>query len=440
MKTGGSEVSRVLIAGAGGREHALAWACARHAGTELLCAPGNGGTATLAENVAVAADDVGALVRLARERDVDLVVIGPDAAIAAGLADACVEHGIAVFGPTRAAGQVESSKEFTKRLADAAGIPTARWLAGGAEDRERLQGFAGSLGRCVVKADGLALGKGVTVCDDAGEARRAVDACLVEGRFGEAGRRVVVEERMSGREVSVLALSDGDVVRVLSPACDYKRAHDGDRGPNTGGMGAYAPPAGLGAAELLEEALSRFVEPCVAALRELGTPYRGCLYAGLMLTEEGPRLLEFNARFGDPEAQVVLPLLDEDLLDLLIACARGGLTPGTARMVPGAATGVVAAAAGYPGPVRGGDAISGLDRLDADALLFHAGTRRGADGTVRTAGGRVLTVVARGDTLAVARDRAYANLARVRFEGMQHRGDIADPASAQVSATVGLRR
>jgi phosphoribosylamine---glycine ligase len=429
---------RVLIAGSGAREHALAWGCLQHPGTELICAPGNGGTATIAENVAVAADDVPGMLRLATERAVDLVVIGPDAAIAAGLADGCAERGIAVFGPTRAAGRVESSKEFTKLLADETGIPTAGWCAGGVEDRERLHAFAAELGACVVKADGLALGKGVTVCDDAAQARAAIDACLLEGRFGGAGARVVVEERMSGREVSVFALSDGDAVRVLSPACDYKRIHDGDRGPNTGGMGAYAPPAGLDPSALLDDALRRFVEPCVAALRGRGTPYRGCLYAGLMLTDSGPRLLEFNARLGDPETQVVLPLLDEDLLDLLTACARGGLAPGVARTAGGAAVGVVAAAAGYPGAVRRGDAVSGLDRLEPDALLFHAGTRRDPDGTVRTAGGRVLTVVARGETLAVARDAAYANLGRVRFEGMQHRRDIAHPAGAQVAAAPGM--
>ena len=431
-------VTRVLIAGSGAREHALAWGCARHPGVELVCAPGNGGTAAIAENVAVAADDVPGILRLATERAVDLVVIGPDAAIAAGLADGCAERGIAVFGPTRAAGRVESSKEFTKQLADATGIPTAGWRAGGVEDREALHRFAAELGACVVKADGLALGKGVTVCDDATQASAAIDACLLEGRFGDAGARVVVEERMSGREVSVFALSDGAAVRVLAPACDYKRIHDGDRGPNTGGMGAYAPPAGLDPAALLDDALRRFVEPCVAALRERGTPYRGCLYAGLMLTDSGPRLLEFNARLGDPETQAVLPLLDEDLLDLLTACARGGLAPGVARTLPGAAVGVVAAAAGYPGAVRGGDAISGLDRLDPGALLFHAGTRRDAGGTVRTAGGRVLTVVGRGDTLAAARSAAYANLERVRFDGMQHRSDIADPTGAQVAAAPGL--
>jgi phosphoribosylamine---glycine ligase len=433
-------MARVLIAGSGAREHALAWACVRHPGTELLCAPGNGGTAEVATNLAVAADDVPGIVRAATEREVDLVVIGPDAAVAAGLADACAARGIAVFGPTRAAGRVESSKEFAKHLADAAGIPTARWLAGGVDDRDRLHGFAGELGSCVVKADGLALGKGVTVCDDAAQARVAIDACLLEGRFGDAGARVVVEERMGGREVSVFALSDGEAVRVLLPACDYKRSEDGDRGPNTGGMGAYAPPAGLDAGALLDESLRRFVEPCVAALRELGTPYRGCLYAGLMLTDAGLRLVEFNARFGDPEMQVVLPLLDEDLLDLLTACAHGGLPAGRAAALPGAAVGVVAAAAGYPGPVRGGDAITGLDRLDPGAVLFHAGTRRDPDGTVRTAGGRVLTVVGRGATLAAARERAYANLARVRFDGMRHRRDIADAGGAQVAVTAAALR
>ncbi|MEA2671548.1 MAG: phosphoribosylamine---glycine ligase [Chloroflexota bacterium] len=431
---------RVLIAGSGAREHALAWACARHRGTELICAPGNGGTAALAENVAVAADDVPAMVRLAAEREVDLVVIGPDAAIAAGLADGCAERGIAVFGPTRAAGRVESSKEFTKRLAGTAGIPTAAWQAGGADDRGRLHGFATELGACVVKADGLALGKGVTVCDDAAEARAAIDACLLEGRFGDAGTRVVVEERMRGREVSVFALADGEAVRVLAPASDYKRAHDGDRGPNTGGMGACAPPAALDAAATLDDSLRRFIEPCVAALRDQGTPFRGCLYAGLMLTDAGPRLVEFNARFGDPETQVVLPLLGEDLLDLLTACARGGLAGGTAQALPGAAVGVVVAAAGYPGRVRGGDVITGLEALDGDALLFHAGTRRDPDGTLRTAGGRVLTVVGRGGTLAAARERAYANLGRLRFEGMQHRGDIAGPAGAQAAAAPGGAR
>jgi phosphoribosylamine--glycine ligase len=431
---------RVLIAGSGAREHAIAWGCARHPGTELICAPGNGGTAALGENVGVAADDVAGIVRLAVERSVDLVVIGPDAAIAAGLADACEERGIAVFGPTRAAGQVESSKEFTKRLADAAGIPTAAWLAGGVDDRARLHDHAAALGACVVKADGLALGKGVTVCDDAATARAAIDACLLEGRFGEAGARVVVEERMSGREVSVFALSDGVGVRVLAPACDYKRAHDGDRGPNTGGMGAYAPPAGLDPTALLDDALRRFVEPCVAALRERGTPYRGCLYAGLMLTEAGPRLLEFNARLGDPETQVVLPMLDEDLLDLLTACARGGLTPGRARTAAGAAAGVVAAAEGYPGTVRRGDPITGLDSPPEGTLLFHAGTRRDPDGTVRTSGGRVLTVVGRGDSLDAARAAAYAGIRGIRFEGMWHRGDIADPAGAQVAAGAGALR
>jgi phosphoribosylamine--glycine ligase len=418
-------VTRVLVVGSGGREHALCWACAAQPGVEVLCAPGNGGTQSIATNLPIAADDVAGLVQAAGERAVDLVVIGPDAAVAAGLADACAAAGIPVFGPTRAAGLIESSKEFAKRLMDAASIPTARWRSGGIADRQALLGFVADLGGgCAVKADGLALGKGVTVCDDVAQAQAAIDECLVAGRFGEAGRRVVVEERLSGRELSVFALSDGEHLRLLPPACDYKRAHDGDRGPNTGGMGAYAP-ADLDAGALVEDVLRRVLQPCVDALREQGTPYRGCLYAGLILHQGRPVLLEFNARFGDPETQVVLPLLDEPLAELLAAAAAGTLSPGVARTQEAAAVGVVAAAAGYPGTVETGAQLNGLGDVDPDVLVFHAGTRADADGTLRTAGGRVLSVVARGSDLASARSRAYANVDRIRFAGAWHRRDIA---------------
>ena len=414
---------RVLVVGSGAREHALAWAIAAHGGVELLCAPGNGGTGLIAENVEVAAGDATAQLRLATERAVDLVVIGPDAAVAAGLADACAGAGLAVFGPTAAAGRIEASKAFAKAVMDDAGIPTARWWRAAGVD-EAMAAVTELGGRCVVKADGLALGKGVTVCDEAGQARAAVEESLVTGRFGDAGRELIVEERLQGRELSVFALSDGERVRALVPACDYKRAHDGDRGPNTGGMGAYAPPAEVDVAGLIGEAVARTVQPCVDLLRERGTPYRGCLYAGLMLTEQGLRVLEYNARFGDPETQVVLPLLAEDLLDLLLACARGELTPGRAAQRPGAAAAVVAAAPGYPGPVRTGAAISGLDRLDPDVACFHGGTRRQGEELV-TAGGRVLTVTARGADQEQARRRAYDNLDRISFEGMWSRRDIA---------------
>ncbi len=418
---------KVLVVGSGAREHALVWACARSPLVDaVLCAPGNGGTAALARNVAVGAEDVENLVQLALAEDVDLVVIGPDAAVAAGLADALDVEGIDVFGPTAAAGRIEGSKEFAKDLMNDAGIPTARWVGAGPATADRaLQFIEEHRGSVVVKADGLALGKGVTVCSTVAEAVAALDECLVSRRFGDAGARVVVEERLTGPEVSIFALSDGVHVRALAPACDYKRANDGDRGPNTGGMGSYAPPSFTDPDALLDEAMRTVVQPCVDVLRERGTPYRGCLYAALMLTPDGLRVLEFNARFGDPETQVVLPLLADDPVPLFLACARGELQPGRARWSSGACVGVVAASGGYPGPVDTGRTITGIDALDSDVLVFHAGTRRNERGDLVTAGGRVLTVVARGDSLDAARARAYANIERIAFEGMRYRSDIA---------------
>jgi len=417
---------KVLVVGSGAREHALAWACARSPLVrDVLCAPGNGGTAAIARNRVVSAEDVEGLVQLCLAEGVDLVVIGPDASVAAGLGDALDVEGIDCFGPTAAAGRIESSKEFAKQVMNDAGIPTARWVGVSAQSREHGVQFIGEhQGRCVVKADGLALGKGVTVCASVAEATAALDACL-QGRFGAAGQRVVVEELLEGREVSVFAVTDGVHVRLLAPACDYKRAFDGDRGPNTGGMGSYAPPAGLDVDALLSEALRTVIQPCVDVLREQETPYRGCLYAGLMLTPAGLRVLEFNARFGDPETQVVLPLLAADPIQLFLDCARGTLAPGRAEWSAGACVGVVAASGGYPGAVETGKVVHGLADLDPDVLCFHAGTRRDPDGTVRTSGGRVLTVAARGTSLDAARERAYANLGRISFEGMRHRRDIA---------------
>jgi phosphoribosylamine---glycine ligase len=425
---------RVLIAGSGAREHALAWACSQgHDDIEVTCAPGNGGTASFAQNVPVAADDPEGIVRTARDLDAQLVVIGPDAALAAGVADACAAAKIAVFGPTAAAARIESSKTFAKSLMDRAGIPTARWCSGTSATRAALLGFVEDLGgQCVVKADGLALGKGVTVCGGPDEARAAIAACLDEQRFGSAGSQVIVEERLSGPEITVLALSDGSNIRVLPVARDYKRIGDSDTGPNTGGMGAVTPPRGAADTQpstaptsLLADIERDVLRPCVDALAAAGTPFAGCLYAQLMLTADGPRVVEFNARFGDPEAQVVLPVLDADVLALLLDCAHGTLAPG--RVYPAdqpAAVGVVLAAAGYPGPPRRGDAITGLQQLDQSILAFHAGTRRDPDGTVRSDGGRVLTLVARGASREVARDRVYACVPDVHFEGMHYRTDI----------------
>lgn len=427
-------IGRVLIVGSGGREHALAWACRRDApDVAIIVAPGNAGTAGIAENVAVEVTDAPAVARLAAERAVDLVIIGPDAAAAAGVADACHARGILVFGPTVAAARIESSKRFAKQVMDTAGIPTARWIAGDAADRGRLSAFVAELGgACVVKADGLALGKGVVVCATIEEAEGALDACLSDQRFGDAGHQVVVEELLSGPEVSVFGLSDGRDVRLLVPARDYKRIFDGDRGANTGGMGAIAPPPDAGSQGFLEDVVRAVLLPCIRALGEQGNPFVGCLYAGLMLTPHGMRVLEFNARFGDPETQVVLPLLGESLLDVLNACANGEVEPGIAPVAHEAAVGVVAAAVGYPGDVRRGDAITGIDALDEDVVCFHAGTRRDGDGTLRTAGGRVLCITAIGPDVEAARARAYGNLARVHFDGMQSRTDIGRPATAGV--------
>ena len=416
---------RVLIVGGGGREHALAWWCRRgREDVELIVAPGNAGTAELADNVAVDATDTVALARLAVERHVDLVVIGPDAAAAAGVADACAANGIAVFGPSASAARIESSKTFAKRLMDEAGIATARWIAGGDADVPRLRAFVEELdGRCVVKADGLALGKGVAVCASMDDADRAFAECFEAGRFGDAGRIVVVEERLIGDELSVFGLTDGTRVRVLPAARDHKRAGDGDTGPNTGGMGAVSPAPHV-ADDLVDNVAVSVLQPCIDALRERGTPFVGCLYAGVMLTSDGVRVLEFNARFGDPEAQVVLPLVEESGVELLHAAATGAIAAGRVRAANASAAGIVAAAAGYPDSPHTGDEISGLSDVGSDALVFHAGTRRDEHGILRTSGGRVLCVVATAPALESARATAYENLSRVHFEGMQFRHDI----------------
>ena len=423
---------RVLVVGSGGREHALAWACARHESRpELICAPGNGGTALLGTNVAVSVTDAPRVARLAREREVDLVVIGPDAALAAGVSDTCREAGLTVFGPSAAAAKIEWSKTHAKQVMDRAGVPTARWRSGTGESRDDLVDFVLELdGRCVVKADGLAAGKGVAVCDTREDAFAAIASCLDERRFGDAGSVVVVEERLRGTEVSVFAVCDGRRYQLLSPARDYKRAHDSDHGPNTGGMGAYAPATD--GCPPLGEVAEKVIEPTLAALAEAGTPFVGCLYVGLMVSPDGFRVLEFNARFGDPETQVVVPLAGPGFLDLLLAAARGELAGPAPPPAAGAAVVVAAAAQGYPAAPRTGDPIAGLGDLDDDVLCFHAGTANDERGQLVTAGGRVLGIVGRGDDVATARRRAYENLERVHFAGMWSRSDIAAlPAGAR---------
>ncbi len=430
---------RVLVIGGGGREHAIVWALKRSPRVDsVLCAPGNAGIAADAEIHDIKVSDHDKLVRLAKDQQVGLVVIGPEDPLAAGLADRVTDAGIPTASPSAAAARIESSKAWAKKLMVESGVPTAQAVAVG--DRESgiraIIDLADENGGVVIKADGLAAGKGVVVADNQPDAIEALSALVNHKALGDAGTTVVVEERLSGMEVSVLALTDGTTVRPLIPACDYKRAYDDDRGPNTGGMGSYAPPPVVDAA-MMDQIQHRILEPVVGALAKNDAPMRGVLYAGLMLTEDGPKVLEFNARFGDPETQVVLPILDADLGELLDAVAHGHLDEVKPIGSKRAAVGVVLASGGYPRAYDTGKVIHGLDeaaKLD-DVIVFHAGTARNDAGEIVTAGGRVLTVVGVGQDLAEARDRAYAAADLISFEGMQRREDIAlrETASAPAS-------
>ncbi|HYM51601.1 MAG TPA: phosphoribosylamine--glycine ligase [Candidatus Limnocylindrales bacterium] len=422
---------KVLVVGSGAREHALVWKALQSPLTDAVyCAPGNAATAAIAVNCDVAATDAAGLARLVLARGVDLTIIGPDAAIAAGVADAVGAQGGLVFGPTAAAGRIESSKAFAKDLLRRAGVATpAFWIfdeATAAKDFVRREGRP-----FVVKADGLAKGKGTFVPSDVEGTLDAIDTLMVARAVGSAASRIVLEERIEGREVSLLALVDGERALPLVPACDYKRALDGDRGPNTGGMGGYSPP-GFFNDEDAQRACRQVIEPTLAALREAGTPYRGCLYAGLMVKDGAVQVLEFNARFGDPEAQVILPRLDADLMPALAAAARGDLGGVTLGWRAEASVAVVLVSAGYPGTFETGHPISGLSSLEPNVYAFHGGTAASAAG-YETAGGRVLTVVALGPDVGAARERAYRNAERVRFDGVRFRRDIAE---REVSASV----
>jgi phosphoribosylamine---glycine ligase len=413
------------VVGGGGREHALAWRLASSPSVgELHAAPGNPGIATLATCHEVGAEDAGEIVKLIDYLDVQLTVIGPEAPLVAGLADQLAARGRLAFGPSAAAARLEGSKAFAKGLMQRHSIPTA--AAGTFDDVEGAVAFVDTLdGRAVVKADGLAAGKGVVVAADRAAAARAIEDCLVGGAFGEAGRTVVVEELLEGPEVSAFALSDGEIVVPLALCQDFKRVGDGDAGPNTGGMGAYSPLPWLGPDD--ERAIwGEVVHPTVAAMAAEGIPYRGVLFAGLMLTADGPKTLEFNCRFGDPETQVLMPRLGGDLGELLHACAAGGLVATGPVFGAEAAVTVVLASGGYPGPHETGLPIEGLDRASEvpGVTVFHAGTRE-ADGRVVTAGGRVLAVSALGASLAQARARAEEACDRIWFEGMHRRRDIA---------------
>jgi len=413
----------VLIVGGGAREHALTWKALQSPLTEAVyCAPGNAATAAIAVNTSLEATDVDGIVRFVSERDVSLTVIGPEVAVAAGLADRLTASHRLVFGPTAAAGRIESSKAFAKALMTRAGVATPAYQV--FDDPARAKDFVrGERRAFVVKADGLAKGKGTLVPRDAEETLECIDTLMLRKSVGAAADRIILEEKVDGREVSLMAMVDGDRVVPLPPACDYKRALDGDRGPNTGGMGGYSPVAFFGPGEV-DRAVADLLLPVVQTLREEGTPYRGCLYAGLMLGPAGVQVLEFNARFGDPEAQVVLARLTGDLVPLLEATARGKLGEVSASWSARSSVGVVLASGGYPGTYQTGFPIDGLGTIERDVFAFHAGTTAGPAGYV-TAGGRVLTLVALGDSMGEARDRAYRNVDRVRFEGMVYRHDLA---------------
>jgi phosphoribosylamine---glycine ligase len=422
---------KVLVVGSGGREHALAWRLARDPSvTSLLAAPGNPGIAGQATCVPVGADDLDGLVSLVEREDVDLTVVGPEGPLVAGLADRLSERGRAVFGPSAAAARLEGSKAWAKDLCERHGIPSGGSRSARTVDEavDALDAFGAPY---VVKADGLAAGKGVVITEDRDEAVRAIERALVEGAFGNAGSTVVVEEYLEGREVSAFALADGTNAVVLGFAQDFKRVGDDDAGPNTGGMGAYTPVPFVDAATA-DRIRVDVLERTVAALAAEGVPYRGVVYAGLMLTERGPKVLEFNCRFGDPETQAIMPLLASEPGELLRACADGALGDGRVERLPGACVTVVIASGGYPAAGTTGIEVSGLEAAGEleGVTVFHAGTAE-RQGRVVTAGGRVLSVSATGATIGRARDRAYEAVERLSFEGMQHRTDIAALAAKE---------
>jgi phosphoribosylamine--glycine ligase len=424
---------KVLVVGGGGREHALIRALSRSPSEpELFCAPGNAGIADDAEIVPVEGEDVDGLVGAARERGIDLVIVGPEAPLVGGLVDALEDFGIAAFGPTGAAAQIEGSKLFAKNLMKEAGVPTAAHTVLRSKE-EALEQFARASYPVVLKADGLAAGKGVIIAPTEGEAWEAADVFFTERRFGET--QVVIEEFLEGEELSLLALCDGENVLPLAPAQDYKRIFDGDEGPNTGGMGSYSPVPGIDAAEA-ERIVDLVHLPVVETMRRRGIPYRGVLYAGLMLTESGPKVLEFNCRFGDPETQAVLPRLRSDPIGLCLATRTdGGLSGLQANFADDWSVTVVLASAGYPESSSNGDLIRGLDEAAAieGVEITHAGTAR-RDGGIVTAGGRVLNVTGLGPTAADARRRAYDAAALIGFDGKQMRTDIASRAVGGAAA------
>lgn len=414
---------KVLVVGGGGREHALVWKLAQSDRVDALyAAPGNVGMENLAECLPIAADDIEGLVQAAKEKEIDLTVVGPEKPLTMGIVDRFQEAGLRCFGPDKKAAELEGSKAFSKNLMKKYGIPTAAYdvFTDAAEAKKFLQTLSMP---CVIKADGLAAGKGVIIAQSIDEAETTVDDMLQGNSFGEAGHQIVIEEFLRGQEVSVLAFADGEHVVPMVSSQDHKRIFDNDKGPNTGGMGAYSP-APMYTPELAEKVMETIVRPTIAAMKEEGRPFTGILYTGLMLTEDGPKVLEYNARFGDPETQPVLMRMKNDLLDVFEKAIDGALDSVTLNWEDDAAVCVVLAAKDYPQSPRKGDVINGLDYAFADdVMVFHAGTAR-KNGAIVTAGGRVLGVTARGASIREAIEEAYKAVAHIDFDGMQYRHDI----------------
>ena len=417
----------ILILGSGGREHALLWKLAQSPeATKLYAVPGNPGMAELAECVAGSIEDNAAVVKLAQEKKIDLVVVGPEVPLTNGVVDALRAAGIKAFGPTKAAAALEGSKSFSKDIMKKYGIPTAKYEV--FTDADAARAYIEKEGApIVIKANGLAAGKGVIVAETKEQALDAVHEIMDDAAFGKAGSRVVIEAFMEGEEASLLAFTDGKTIRPMVSSQDHKRAYDGDKGPNTGGMGTYAP-APVMTKDMVEQATEKILKPMIAAMAKEGRPYQGCLYAGLMITEEGPKVVEFNARFGDPETQVILPLLKGDLVKIMQACVDGTLDTAAVDWEDGAAVCVVMASGGYPKSYKKGYAIDGLKKAESlGTFVFHAGTAK-KDGKVVTSGGRVLGVTARGGGIKEATEKAYKGVEAIRFTDEFHRKDIAHRA------------
>ncbi len=413
---------RILIVGSGGREHALAWAVSD--ADTLFIAPGNPGTAQYGVNIPVPVSDLTGLVSFARNEQMDLVIIGPEVPLADGLADALDQVKIPCFGPSAAAAEIESSKAFAKGLMQRHGVPTAQWQHFHSGQLDAAKSYAKTLGRCVIKASGLAAGKGAIMCENMEDSEHALHDLMIAGSLGEAGKEIVIEEWMEGEEASMFVLTDGDDYLLLDSAQDYKRVFDQDRGPNTGGMGAYAP-APVMTERRIESTCSRIIEPVLEGMAHEGRLYKGCLYAGLMVTDEGPKVVEFNCRFGDPEAQVVLPLMGGDAIEILLCAAKGGIGNLRLEKQSLAAACVVLASGGYPGSYEKGHAITGIKAAGEvpGALVFHAGTKS-ENGNIMTAGGRVLGVTAVRETLSDAITHAYQAADLIDFKNKQLRRDI----------------